>query len=411
MRILFVSINFYPEPNFFMGLPFAKELVRRGHEVEVLTGFPNYPGGKLYDGYKIKWRQREVIDGIPVIRVPLYPSHDNSSVHRITTYSSFAFAASTIGAALVKKADVAYFSQGPVSEGLPAIILRFLRGIPFVYHIQDFEPDSLLSSGMFNSRLGLKVVDVWCNFVHKRAAKIVAISPGFKQKLVERGVPETKLEMIYNWCDDSQIFVGKPYPSIAKEIGMEGKFNIVFAGNMGKAQAIDKVIDAAALVQQNCPHVQFIFVGSGVNVESLKQKTVAMNLSNVRFIPRKPINEIGSILKLADILLVHLKDDPVYRITIPSKTQAYLAIGKPILIAPPGDAANLVLKAGAGMSCEAENPQSISEAIRRFTSMSTDELTQMGENSKRFYEQELAMSVATQKFEKIFESVAACKSK
>ena len=113
MRILFVTNFFQPEPNFFMGLPFAKELVRRGHKVEVLTGFPNYPGGKVYDGYRISPLQREVMEGIPVIRVPLYPSHDRSAIRRITTYTTFAFSASTIGAVVVKPADVAYITQGP----------------------------------------------------------------------------------------------------------------------------------------------------------------------------------------------------------------------------------------------------------------------------------------------------------
>ena len=199
-------------------MPFAKELVRRGHEVEVLTGFPNYPGGKIYDGYRVRMLQREILDGIPINRVPLYPSHDNSSIKRMVCYTSFALSASTIGAWAVKPADVAYVSQGPITVGLPACVLKLLKGIPFVLHIQDLWPDSLLSTGMFNNKLGLKMVNGWCNFVYKRAAKIVTITPGMKQRLIERGVPENKIDVIYNWCDDSQICRAEPNEELAKSL-------------------------------------------------------------------------------------------------------------------------------------------------------------------------------------------------
>lgn len=237
MRILFISHGFQPEPNVFVGLPFAKELVRRGHAVEVLTDFPNYPGGKIYPGYKMRPLMRETMEGIPVIRVPLYPSHDESPFKRMLCYTSFALSASTIGTWAVRPADVAYVVQGPITVGLPACILKLLKGIPFVFHIHDLWPDSLLSTGMFNNKLVLKLVDGWCNFVYQRAAKIVTITPGMKQRLIERGVSEDKIEVIYNWCDDSLICRAEPNEELAKTLGMSGRFNIVFAGNMGKAQA------------------------------------------------------------------------------------------------------------------------------------------------------------------------------
>ena len=131
MRILFIAHYFQPEPNFFVGLPFAKELARRGHDVQVLTGFPNYPGGKIYDGYKIRFIQKEVIDGIPIIRVPLYPSHSSSSVKRILSYTSLSCAQASIGPFAVHSANVAYVTQGPATIGLPAIVHKLFRRIPF----------------------------------------------------------------------------------------------------------------------------------------------------------------------------------------------------------------------------------------------------------------------------------------
>lgn len=406
MRLLFISHYFQPEPNFFFGLPFAKELAGRGYEVEVLTGFPNYPGGRIYDGYRVRILQRETLEGIPINRVPLYPSHDNSPIKRILCYTSFGLTASTIGAWAVKRADVAYVIQGPITVGLPAWILRVVKGIPFVLHIQDLWPDSLQSSGMFNSQVGLKMVGAWCNFIYKRAAKIVAITPGIKEKLRERGVPEDNIEVIYNWCDDSQICRAEPNKELAKTLGMAGRFNIVFAGNMGKAQALGAVLEAAKIVGDKQPNVQFVFMGSGVDVETLKQKTAGLELKNVLFLPRRPVSEVADVLGLADVLFVHLKNDPLFKITIPSKTQAYMAAGRPILIAVPGDASDLVTKANAGMPCEPENPQSIADAVLKFRGMSPEQLGAMGANGKRFYDQQLSFNIAATRFEKIFMLVA-----
>jgi colanic acid biosynthesis glycosyl transferase WcaI len=409
MRILFVTHYFQPEPNFFIGLPFAKELTKLGHEVEVLTGFPNYPGGKIFPGYKQRPIFREILDGIPIIRVPLYPSHDKSSIKRIACYATHALSASTFGLAAVKQADVAYIGEGPATIGLPACMLKLVRGIPFVFHILDLWPDSIEATGMFKNSVGLWLAHKWCNFTYKRASKIVLCTPGYKQKLLERGVSEDKIEIIYNWCDDSQISRVEPDPELAQELGMAGKFNIVYAGNLGAAQSLGSVLDAAKIVQAQTIRVQFVFIGSGLEEQGLKNKAVAMGLKNVLFISRKPVSEIGKILSIADVLLSHLKDEPLFRITIPGKIQAYMASGKPILVAVRGDASDLVNKANAGFACEPDNPADIAAAVIKFNNLSPSELGQMGDNGKRFYEQNLAMSVAARKFAKILESVAAHK--
>ncbi len=394
-----------------MGLPFAKKLVERGHQVEVLTGFPNYPAGEIFEGYHVKLLQREILDGVSVIRVPLYPSHDRSAMKRILCYSSLAVSQSTIGPFVVKPADVAYVSQGPATIGFPAWILKLVRRIPFVYNIQDLWPDVLLSSGMFYSNIGFKLVDKWCRFVYRCAGKIVVNNPGVKKKLAERGVAADRIEVIYEWCDDLQITGVPVNPQLAKDLGMEGKFNVLFAGNMGKLQALGVVIDAAEIVASICPRVQFVLVGGGIEADFLKGKVVAKGLKNVVFLARRPVSEIGAILRLADVLLVHLKDTPLLRITVPSKTQAYMAVGRPILIAVKGIAAELVMKAEAGLPCEPENPRSIAETVLRFERMPPAELAEMGANGKRFYERELSFDIGTRKYERIFESVAGVAGK
>ena len=402
MRILFIAQNFQPEPNFFFGLPFAKELQRRGHQVQVVTGFPNYPSGKIYDGYSIKPVQKEIMEGVPVYRFPLYPSHDRSSIKRILCYSSLALSLSTLAPFFIKPADVAFVVQGPATLGLPATIVKWLRGIPFVYNIQDLWPDSLLSTGMFNSRTGLKLLHAWCNYTYRQAARITVISPGMKQVLLERGVPENKVEVLYNWCDDDQICRAEPDETLARNLGLAGKFNIIFAGNMGAAQALDSVIEAAALIAPRYPDIQFVFIGSGMDVETLKALAAQKNLANVLFLPRMEVEEIGNVLRLADVLLVHLRRDPLFEITIPSKTQAYLAMGRPILMAAEGDAADLVTRAQAGVSCEPQNTQSIAKAVGQLYEMTPVQREQLGRNGMNFYDRELSFNRAVSRYEKYF---------
>ena len=405
MRILYLTHNFQPEP-IFWALPLAKEFVRQGHGVEVLTGFPNYPGGKIYDGYRVRMLQREVLDGVDVIRVPLYPSHDNSSLKRILCYATLGISASIIGLWTIKKADVVYVMQGPMTLGLPAMVFKLFKRMRYVIHVQDLWPDSLLSTGMYNSNIGLKLLHGWCNWVYKHAARIITITPGMKQRLIERGVPGTKIEVVYNWCDAAQACPSQRNEALAKSLKMAGRFNVIFAGNMGKAQALEPVLDAAKNVAEQKPEIQFVFVGSGVCVDGLKQKAADMGLTNVLFLSRLPVSEIGGILNLADVLFVHLKKDPLFEITIPSKIQSYLAVGRPVLIGVPGDAASLVRQAHAGLSCEPENIDSIAETVLTLYAMPKDDRERMGENGKQFYEKHLSFGIASTRIEEILTQAA-----
>ena len=405
MRILMLTQWFDPEPT-FKGLLFAKELSKRGHSVEVLTGFPNYPGGKIYNGYRIKFFQREFIDGISIIRVPLYASHDSNAIKRIGNYITFALSASFIGSFLVKRPDVIYVYHPPATVGLPAFLLHLLHRVPFVYDIQDLWPDTLEATGMVGNKLALRMVDRWCRYIYSQAARIVVLSPGFREMLIRRGVPEHKIEVIYNWCEEDKIQSTARNKSLARELGMTGRFNVVFAGTMGKAQALDAVLGVARLLRDKLPKIQFVFVGGGIDVDKLKEKAIGQKLTNIRFLPRRPSSEIGSILNLADVLLVHLRNDPLFRITIPSKTQAYMATGRPILMGVKGDAAALVEKAEAGLTCIPEDPQDIAATVEKFYNMTHEELALMGHNGIMFYEQELSLQIGASRFEKIFRSVS-----
>lgn len=393
---------FDPEPT-FKGLVFARELQALGHEVEVITGFPNYPGGKLYPGYTQKWLSRRVIDGVQVTRVPLYPSHSGSAIKRVFNYVSFMLSATLYGVFGAKKADIIYVYHPPITAGLAAAVIGFFRRTPYVIDVQDLWPDTLRSTGMINNERSLALAGKICNWTYRRAKHVVVLSPGFRKILIERGIPAERLSVIFNWCDEQALAIDQA--TAVDTSYMDGYFNVVFAGNIGKAQALEAVIRAAQIVWERDKSVRFVFVGAGVEVESLKALSVQLNVQNLRFVPRVPMCEVGTILSRADVLLVHLKDDPLFTITIPSKTQAYLAVGKPILMGVRGDAADLVTQAQAGMAVAPEDDKAIADAVLRLAALSVPEREQMARNAVDFYREKLSLKIGSRKFADLFQQL------
>ena len=403
MKILMLTQLFQPE-EMFKGLPLARALRDRGHEVEVLTGFPICPEGKLYPGYRVRPWSRETMDGIRVNRVALYPSYNSNAMGRIFNYLSFGATSALVGPWLVRKPDVIHVFN-LVTLDIASRLLGLLKGARTVFDVQDLWPESLAASGMMNNRLLLGVLDRWCCAAYRHADRIIALSPGFKKNLAARGVPEDRIEVIYNWCDEASLVLPEPDPMVARELGFAGRFNIVFAGTMGLAQALNPVIEAARRLRNRAPDVLFTFIGWGVEIERMKRSS--SDLPNVQFLPSRPMSEIGAVLSNADGLLVHLKADPLFEITVPSKIQAYLFAGRPILCGVEGDATDLVCRAGAGLPFTPEDPDALAEAIIRLRGLDADRLRLMGANGHAFYRKHLAMDEGVRRMEQAFESVVA----
>lgn len=401
MKILIVTQWFDPEPT-FKGLLFAKKLVENGHQVEVITGFPNYPGGKVYDGYKIKAYQKELIDGVVVHRVPLYPSHDGSAFKRILNYVSFAASSLLCGLFKVIKPDVIYSYHPPLTTSLSALFIGMFRRVPFITDIQDLWPDTLAATGMLTNPKALSIVEKVCQFVYHRAAKIVVLSPGFKARLVAKGIADSKIELIYNWCDESALMNSR---STQLSLPTNDKLNIVFAGNLGFAQGLPAIVEAAHLLSQRNVSANLVLIGDGVAKAAAQQQVAELQLDNIYFLPRVPMQEVGTLLKAADALLVHLTDDELFSITIPSRTQAYLAVGKPIVMGVDGDAAQLIKAAQAGVSCKANSAESLANAVEQMVTLNADERQQMANNAHDFYHKHLSLAHGVKKFVAVFEEV------
>lgn len=405
MRVLLLTQFFDPEPT-LKGMTLARALQRSGHEVEVLTGFPNYPQGRIYDGYRLRAWHRETVDGVRINRVWLYPSHDRSIARRGLNYLSFAACAATLGPWLVNNPDVIYVYHPPPTVAIAAMVLRLVTGAPYIYEIQDMWPDTIASSGMLSNRAILGAIGAWCNWAYRAADRIIVISEGFKRLLVERGVSEQRVEVIRNWCDEDRIVFDNRVVQDKAELGFTGGFNVLFAGNMGPAQGLNSVLEAAALLATRRPSVRFILLGDGVDRLRLEFEASARGLTNVTFLPARPMSEMGGILPLADALLVHLRRNELFSVTIPSKLQAYMYAGVPIIMGVGGEAAEIVERARCGITCASEDPDSIANAVEAMAVMSRADRQAMGEAGRQVYLETMSVAAGGRRYHDILTIVA-----
>lgn len=401
MNILILAQFFTPEPD-LKGLPLAKELIKKGHSVEVLTGFPNYPGGKVYSGYKIKLYSVEIIDGIKVHRSYLYPSHDLSKIGRIFNYLSFAVTAAFQSIFRVKKIDAVYVYHPPATIILPAIVLKFFKRAKIVYDIQDLWPDTLSATGMVTNRFVLRGIDILLSFSYRLLDDIVVLSPGFKRRLLGKGVPSKKIHVIPNWSL-AGFASADSVQDVFSEIRGSGRI-IVFAGTMGKAQALSTILESAKIISESDANYNFVFIGGGIEVENLKTQVKNYNIPNVNFVDRVTSDKIGVYLSSADLLLVHLRKDPLFDITIPSKLQAYMRIGKPVLCGLSGDGADIVQKAECGFVFESENPDALVSLLNQIKDYSDHDLARLGLNGKVYYEKNFDIRIGASKIEELLVS-------
>jgi colanic acid biosynthesis glycosyl transferase WcaI len=383
MRLLIFSQYYTPEP-LLRASTLAPSLVERGHDVTVVTGFPCYPEGKLYPGYKVRMWEIERLDGVQVIRLPIFADHSQSVLRRMAYYGSFAAAASLAVPTLQGRYDVAFVYCTPPTVGVPALFARWLRGIPLVLDVQDLWPESASASGIRTSSALLSVMDLLARCTYRSASAVLALSPGFKRALVAKGVPEGKVFVVPNWADEDTY---RPMPRderLAASLGFAGRFNVVYGGNIGLAQGLRTVIDAAALLR-DLPAVQITLVGDGIERPELERLAREKGLTNVRFLGRRPAAEMPSIYALADVLLLHLRRDPLFAVTVPSKTVAYLASGRPILAAVEGDAADIVVLGGAGLVCPPDDPVAMAGLVRAFYATPSAEREAIGASSRQAY--------------------------
>ena len=401
MRILLITQLFDPE-NAIKGLSFAKSLVSLGHEVEVVTTFPSYPGGKIFTGYKMRWQQVEYLDGVRVVRVPSYISHGHTALKRFASYASFSLAALLYSLVGAKRADIVYSYYPPMVGGITGVLISLLKRSALIYDVQDLWPEALVAVGISEKSAGFKVIEKIMNWIYHRSTAIIVLSNGYKQALIKKGIPADKIHRVYNWCDESRMKVVEASNYLNNK-NTNKNFDILYAGNMGAAQALHFVIQAADKLQQmGRQDIRFIFLGNGIELENLKKQAASLKLSNVIFRGHVAPELVGAELQAADTLLVHLASNPVFDITVPSKTQAYLAAGKPILMAVAGESAEIIKLANAGIVSLPCNPADIAAGAISMADASAEQLFAFATSARKYYLNNMSQMNGVEQISRIF---------
>ena len=382
MNILIFSQYFWPE-NFRIN-DVARTLIEKGMKVEVLTGKPNYPEGIIYSDYKAWGCQRESQFGLMVNRIPLL-ARGKGALRLILNYFSFIFSGLLFAPWLLRKNkfDVIFvYAPSPILQALPALFLGWLKGIPVIIWVQDLWPESLSATGYLKSKRALKLVESVVRFIYRHADLLLVQSEAFIEP-VSALASGTPVRYYPNSVDES---FSKTADAVEDILGLGRGFTIMFAGNIGTAQAVEVIVEAATLLKEHAD-IQFFVLGEGSRREWMLQETKTRNLGNLHLPGRFPMETMPVFMQKASVLLVTLTDQEIFRLTIPSKIQAYLAAGRPILACLNGEGAKLVELSGAGLTVPAENAEALAEAILQLYRMPAQERDDLGVKGRLYYAQ------------------------
>lgn len=402
MKLLFLSMHYAPEPCDSRTSHLARLMAERGHRAQALTSFPNYPYGQIYDGYRQRLCSRQMVEGVEVVRVPMFPDHSMSIKRRTLSYFSFGASSAFLGTFFTQRPDLIWIHHPPLTTAFAGYVIARVKRVPYVLEIHDLWPETLVSTGMIKEGRLTRSIRKVCDFLHRRAAAIVVTSPGMKDNLVRHGTDSRKIRVFPQFSDESMFHPVDRDEDFGREQGLKGFFNVVFAGNIGTAQSLDVVLEAAEKLR-HIPEVRFVILGEGVERARLDAEARHRGLDNVRFLGHRPSAEMPSYFAWADALLVHLKEDPLFAITIPGKTQAYLASGRPILCGVAGDTAEIVRSAGAGLTFRPDDADELADAIRRLRAMPMESLERMGAAGMQAAAEQFGKEALASRYESLFE--------
>jgi colanic acid biosynthesis glycosyl transferase WcaI len=387
MRVLIVTQYFWPE-NFRIN-DLVRGLKQRGHELSVLTGLPNYPQGRLYEGYGfLSGPYHEHYEGIPVHRVPLVTRGTSRGVRLALNFASFALTASVLAPFLIRERfdAILCYEPSPITVALPAIALRHLRRKPLAFWVQDLWPETLSATGAVRSPGIIAAVRSLVRFIYRNCDRVLVSSPGFVQHAVQHGAARERVEYFPNWAEAFYRPMGRDEArAIAPDVP-EGGVRLMFAGNLGSAQALGTIIKAAAKLRHR-HDIQWLIVGEGAERPMLERMILEEGVGHVvHLLGPRPADKMPAYFALADGLLVTLRDEPVFALTLPSKMQSYFACGRPVVAALPGDGGRIVEQAGAGASCAPGDPDALARLTEQFAALSASERESMGANARRYFE-------------------------
>lgn len=394
MKLLIVSQYFWPE-NFGIN-QVANDLMKKGVNVEVLTGMPNYPLGIFYKNYGGFLTKTEVWNNIKIHRLPISPRGNKSKLGLIVNYLSFIFSGIFLGPLLLRKTkyDVIFvYGVSPIFQCLPAAWLGKLKNIPVVLWVQDLWPESVSATGYIKSKKIQNLLGMGVRFCYAIVDMILVQSHGFLDS-VKKLSQKKEIYYLPNSVDKSFF---EPDSSQVKTIeSMKNGFSILFAGNIGSAQAMNVIVGAAERLRF-FSKITFVIMGAGSKLSWLESEVAKLGLTNIKYEGNFPITEMPNIMRQASALLVTLANEEIFALTVPNKIQAYLAVGRPIIASLNGEGANLVEKAKAGFTAPAEDIDSLVNVILKMSELTQPELDEMGGNGRQYFKENFDNDVLVDK--------------
>ncbi len=377
----------------------ATDLVKRGHSVTVITGAPNYPYGIVFEGYRNHPYSVETLDGVRVIRTWSYISPSRKFWSRLLHYGTYS-ATSFYGGLFAGAPDVIVSFSPPLPLGFSAWLLSRIWRIPWLLQIEDLFPDAAVAAGVMTNKSVINFFLGMENFLYRKARHISVISKSFRQTLLSKGVPASKIEVIPVWADPDEVRPLQKENGFRHKHGLNGKFVVLYAGNIGLTSCLEDVL-AAAEILRNRNDIRIVFVGEGVKKEALEAESRARNLDNVLFLPYQPREEFAEMLAAADMGLVTLNPGAGFS-SLPSKTFNVMASGRPILAVTPqtGEVARLIRVAGCGWNVLPSSPRKLAGTIIELKGQGSL-LTQMGKNGRCYLERHYARSRCVDAYEKM----------
>lgn len=385
MHVLIVSQHFWPEE--FRVNDLVAELKKREIEVTVLTGLPNYPHGVIPESFRRDPQAYSVYKGAQVVRVPLLPRGRAGGGRLVLNYLTFAISASTLGLYKLRRqrfdATIVFMSSPPI-QALPALLLRILAGTPALMWVQDLWPQTLSAVGAIRSRALVSVVGAFVGLLYRSAWGVLIQSEAFRQDVEARAGRRAQVLHLPNWAEPN-IARGLDGVSVAPELDpFVGCFKVMFAGNLGEAQDLPSVVRAADFCRE-LVHVRWLIVGDGRARAKAEALVAEMNLQDrVIFLGRFPSNRMPEFFKGADAMLVSLRKEPIFSMTVPSKVQSYLAAGRPIVGMLDGEGSRIIHESCGGLTAQAGDAEGLARAVRSLAAMSPEARATMARQGRDY---------------------------
>jgi glycosyltransferase involved in cell wall biosynthesis len=362
LRVTFLTHYFPPE----VGAPQARlselamRLTEAGHEVTVVTGFPNYPTGVIPPAYRGNRFTEEQMDGVRVLRTWVYATPNRGFFKRILNHLSFC-ASSLTALRRLGPTDVIFVESPPLLIGLATLLFSRLKRAPFIFNVSDIWPQSAVELGMLRNPLAIRLAEMLERHLYRRAARVTVPTPGMLETLAARGIPREKLFFLTNGVDTATYRPQAPDGELARSLGLDRHKVFLYAGTHGLAQGLDVILEAAKLTKD--PDIIYALAGEGADKDALVAKARAQGIGNVHFLPNQPKSLMPALLNLAYASVIPLKRLELFKSALPSKMFESMAVEKPIVMAVWGEAAGVVEAAQCGIVAEPEDPQSVHRAV------------------------------------------------